>query len=212
MQSRVNGAGVTNAGDEKDSVGQDSESKPSEAENFRVERVPVPTGKIHNQEGQGGGTQRDDGRGGNGVAAGKAHVSVHDDNQQGNSILCYYNGGYESTFAEVGLAEEVCLGKEDCGDERICESGNEQRKAEKMPVSARCIGLVESVSRHDNGNLDYTSRESIECFCSAILGEFQLEAYRQEKHRRFSGPTSLIHARAVFKMGAEGMRTFWAAQ
>ncbi len=48
VQARVDATGVADAGDEKDSVGQDGEGKPSEAESFRVERIPVPTGKIHN--------------------------------------------------------------------------------------------------------------------------------------------------------------------
>ena len=54
VQAWVDGAGVTDAGDEKNGVGQDCESKPSKAQNFRVGRVPVPTRKIHNEESERG--------------------------------------------------------------------------------------------------------------------------------------------------------------
>ena len=145
VQARVDGAGVTDAGDEKDGVGQDGESKPSETENFRVERVPVPTGKIHNQESEHGGAQRDDGGGGDGVAARKAHIGVQENKQEGDRILGHHDGGDESAVAGVRLAEEVCFGKEDRRDERVRERGDAQRDAKKMLAWAGSGGVLYSI-------------------------------------------------------------------
>jgi hypothetical protein len=75
VQARVVGAGVTDASDEKDSVGQNGESEPSEDEAFRVERFPAPTGRIHRDESEHPGSRRDDRGGGDGVPA-RTHSAI----------------------------------------------------------------------------------------------------------------------------------------
>jgi hypothetical protein len=142
VQARVDGAGVTDARAEKDRVGQDGESKPSEDQNFGVERVPAPTGRTHGQESKHGGAQRDDSGGGDGVAARKAHIGVHEQKQEGDRIFRHHDDGNESAVARVRLAEEVCFGKEDHRDERVRERGDAQRDAEKMSARAGSGGVL----------------------------------------------------------------------
>jgi hypothetical protein len=89
VQARVDGAAVTDAGDEKDGIGQDGESKPCEDENFSVERVPAPAGRIYGHKSEPGGAQRDDGSGGDGVAAGKPYIGVQEKKQQGDRIFSH---------------------------------------------------------------------------------------------------------------------------
>ena len=142
MQARVDGASVTDARAEKDGVGQDGENKPSEDENFGVERVPAPTGRTHDQESKYGGAQRDDSGGSDGVAARKAHIGMQEKKQEGNRILRHHDDGDQSAVAGVRLAEEVCFGKEDHRDERVRERGDAQRDAEKMSARAGSGGVL----------------------------------------------------------------------
>ena len=52
-------ASVTDAGHKENEVGQGGESKPSNDENFSVDRAPNPTGSTQSYESKHGGTQRD---------------------------------------------------------------------------------------------------------------------------------------------------------
>jgi hypothetical protein len=78
VQARVDGVYITDGGGPKDGISQDGEREPSDADNFSVERVPAPTGKIHDQESGHGRAQGDDGGCGDGVSARKAHIGMEE--------------------------------------------------------------------------------------------------------------------------------------
>jgi hypothetical protein len=136
MQARVDGAGVTDARDKEHGVGHDGESKPCQNEDFHPRRAPTPPGRTQGDESEHGGPQSDDGGGGDGVAARKAHIGVQEKQQERDCVFHQHDEDDQSSVAKVRRSEEMSFGKEDGGDERVRERRDPQRGTEKMPARA----------------------------------------------------------------------------
>ena len=109
VQTRVDGASVTDAGHQENNVGRYGESKPSNDENFSQNCAPRPTGRTQSYESQRSGTKGDRGGGGESVPGCKAYIRVQKKKQEGNRILGQHDKGYKSPIAGVRRAEELCI-------------------------------------------------------------------------------------------------------
>lgn len=128
----MDGACITDAGDEKNGVGQEGECESSENENFRVECVPSPASGLNDQESESGGSQCDDSGGSDSVAAGESLVGVQEKKQEGDGIFNHHHDGYKSAVARIDVAEKACCGKEDRRDKRVRECGDAQCDKENV--------------------------------------------------------------------------------
>ncbi len=124
MQARLNRAGVTDAGDEKNSIRQDGDRKSRKDKNFHVVQVPGQSSRIHDQISEHGRARGDDGGGGHGVATRKSHVGVQEKKQDSDRIFDHHDNGDEGAVAKVRLAEEVCFRKVDRWDKRVRKRGD----------------------------------------------------------------------------------------
>lgn len=133
MQPRMDGASVTDARHQENDVGQYGESKPTYDENFSVDRFPGPGGRTQSYESQRSGTKGDRGGGGESIPAYKAYIRVQKKKQEGYRVFGEHDKNYKSAIAGIGRAEELGLGKQGSGYERVGERGNAERNAETIP-------------------------------------------------------------------------------
>jgi hypothetical protein len=169
MQSRVDGAAVTDAGHQESDVGKDGEGKPSEDENLSGESAPTPRGGNQGYVSQHGGAQRDGGRCRRGVAGRKAHVRVQTKQQEGNRIFGKYDDGDKSAIARVRRAEESRDRKQQGRDEHVRERGEPECRSKNMPAQANIGGILcwarWDVCGHGSNRADYTAGKILENFC-----------------------------------------------
>lgn len=140
VHARVDGAGVTDAGDEEGGVRQYGENKPANDENLNVHGAPTPTGRSQRDVSQRGGAQRENGAGCDSVATRETNVGMQTNEQESDDVFEQHDGDDHRAIAGRRQAEEMRIGIEDRWDERIRESSDAECGTNRMPARSRRDG------------------------------------------------------------------------